>query len=226
MSVPRWSRAAALVGISLVVAAGPASPAAAVDGDDLGHTLAVQSCFGVTYRPPQYDVDGHVLVPGTPGVLFVPAGNAIFYGTSGNDIIIGTSGPDRIFAMEGNDIICAGDGDDRVEGDENLFSAIGGGDRIDGAGGLDKLFGAGGNDIIHGGPNRYDPINEEHLEGGFGVDWLFGGPGNDFLVCQTLLYSAQEPYDYADGGTGMAGGQAESDSSLQCPNTVDIEYSS
>jgi Ca2+-binding RTX toxin-like protein len=216
-------RAAALVGIGLVVAAGPASPAAAVDGDDLGYTPASPQCFGFTYLLPQYGSNGQVLVPGTSGVLFVPAGDAIFFGTSGNDIIIGTSGPDRIRGMEGNDVICAGDGDDTVWGDDDLFVAAGGSDLIHGEGGRDDLHGDGGNDIIHGGPNSWDPIYAEHLDGGYGVDWLFGGTGNDYLICQTLVYSAQEPYDYADGGTGMANGRPESDSALQCPNTRNVE---
>jgi Ca2+-binding RTX toxin-like protein len=223
MTTRRWLRAAALVGIGLVVTAGPASPAAAVDGDDLGYTSASPECFGVTYRLPQYGSNGQVLVPGTSGVLFVPAGGAIFFGTSGNDIIIGTSGSDRIEGMDGNDIICAGDGDDRVWGDDDLFSAAGGGDRIHGEGGRDNLYGAGGNDIIHGGPGSWDPIDPEHLEGGFGVDWLFGGTGYDSLICQTLLYSAEEPYDFADGGTGTPNGAPENDTALQCPNTRNVE---
>jgi Ca2+-binding RTX toxin-like protein len=147
------------------------------------------------------------------------------HGTSGDDIIIGSAGPDVIYGMEGDDVICGGDGDDYIMGDleAGWFDVEGGDDDVNGERGSDELYGSGGDDTIHG---RLNPPEGDHewLEGGYGADTLYGGVGPDSLVCGTLVFGSDDPGDFADGGTGMANGDPESDSALQCPTTVNIEY--
>jgi Ca2+-binding RTX toxin-like protein len=113
-------------GVTLDVAAGPASSAGEVDR----FTLASSFRTG----------DGPDVIRAATAPLYIISG-------AGDDVIAGGAGDDQVFAGPGNDSIRGAGGNDVLRGDA-------GEDRIEAGAGFDYVFGGAGNDTLDGGSER------------------------------------------------------------------------
>jgi Ca2+-binding RTX toxin-like protein len=155
----RICRRAAIAAVSLVLAAGAASPASAGPIGISGTTLIVSGSSA-----------GDVIVGFTVGTELTLSGGTFDIQTSA---CVGVGVVTCSLAAFDQLAVIAGDGDDVIE-----MSGIGailpvflsGGD------GADVLIGGDGEDILKGGPG------DDVLLGGPGTNLLFGGPGDDIMV--------------------------------------------